>query len=257
MRTNAGTFGWGTATGPLHRQPPEVVLSCTLLVFVSLSVAPVTTMPGFLFAVTLLALWLGMATPPGKHLLMVLMAGIVLFGPVFLLSPLIAAEGAASPKLLAMPDSAALLVSFNVFFKGIAGVLVTTTAVASMTERDLYNAIHRMPLPATVRAIVANIVVQTVALLRETRNIIQALTLRGAQDGWRASWLVATSLPRVWFPRIIQRAERNAMAMDLRGFNGCLQTDPPASLSHSARFLTAGCAIMLVLSLLLRFGAGI
>ena len=252
MKSATGVFGWGTATGPLHRQPPEVVLGCTALVFAALAIAPVATLPGLIFAMILLGLWVASAVPPGRQVLMVLAAGIVLFGPVFLLSPVIAAENLPQKTLLALPTPQSLLVTFNVFFKGIAGVLITTTAVASMTESGLYNAIHRMPLPHTLRAITAVIVVQTGALVRETHSIIRALTLRGATGGWRASWLAATSLPQVWLPRVIRRAERNAMAMEIRGFDGFLPPQPRNPANAASRLMVAGCGLAVAAAILLR-----
>ena len=252
MKSATGTFGWGTATGPLHRQPPEVVLGCTALVFAALAIAPVATLPGFVFALVLLGFWVASAVPPGRQVLVVLAAGIVLFGPVFLLSPVIAAESLPQTSLLTLPTSRSLLVTFNVFFKGIAGVLITTTAVASMTESGLYNAIHRMPLPRTLRAVAAVIVVQTGALVRETHSIVRALTLRGATGGWRASRLTAAALPAVWLPRVIRRAERNAMAMEIRDFDGFLPPQPRRPLTAASRFAVAACGLAVIGAVLLR-----
>jgi energy-coupling factor transporter transmembrane protein EcfT len=44
------------------------------------------------------------------------------------------------------------------------------------------------------------------------------MAVRGASGSGKAAWQVLWSLPRVWLPRIVDRADRVADAMELRGY---------------------------------------
>lgn len=67
--------------------------------------------------------------------------------------------------------------------------------------------------------LLVQIVHQTHALVAETRGLMQAIQVRGAASGLRAVPAMAAALPRVWMPRIIDRAERVSDAMEVRRFD--------------------------------------
>jgi energy-coupling factor transporter transmembrane protein EcfT len=76
----------------------------------------------------------------------------------------------------------------------------------------------RLPVPRVVAAILLQIVHQTATLFYETRRVAAAMAVRGATGSLGTAWRVLVSLPQVWLPRVIGRAERVAAAMELRGF---------------------------------------
>jgi energy-coupling factor transporter transmembrane protein EcfT len=82
----------------------------------------------------------------------------------------------------------------------------------------LREGLTQLPLPGIVSAIVVQIVHQTASLFYETKRVASAMAVRGASGGGRAAWQVLWSLPRVWLPRIVDRADRVADAMELRGY---------------------------------------
>jgi energy-coupling factor transporter transmembrane protein EcfT len=68
-----------------------------------------------------------------------------------------------------------------------------------------------------VTLILLQVVQQTATLLGETRRVATAVTVRGGRLGTAAGLRLLGSLPTVWMPRIVSRAERVAIAMELRG----------------------------------------
>jgi energy-coupling factor transporter transmembrane protein EcfT len=132
--------------------------------------------------------------------------GLLLFVPTFLLLPFMP------------PDSGGFSVPANLLVRGMSGVLISMATVASVTVSDLREGLTRLPLPGIVSAVLVQIVHQTGTLFYETKRVASAMAVRGASGGGRAAWQVLWSLPRVWLPRIVDRADRVADAMELRGY---------------------------------------
>ncbi len=124
-------------------------------------------------------------------------------------------------------------VSANLLVRGVSGVLISMATVASVSVSDLREGLTRLPLPGIVSAIVVQIVHQTASLFYETKRVASAMAVRGASGGGKAAWQVLWSLPRVWLPRIVDRADRVADAMELRGYCDGEDAHPDAA---------AGCA---------------
>jgi energy-coupling factor transporter transmembrane protein EcfT len=97
-------------------------------------------------------------------------------------------------------------------------MLVSIGTVASLSASDLREGLLRLPVPRVVSAILLQIVHQAATLFYETRRVASAVAVRGASNARVTGWRVLSSLPRVWLPRIIVRAERVAAAMELRGY---------------------------------------
>ena len=111
-----------------------------------------------------------------------------------------------------------VLASPGVALKGLSAAIVGVATVSSLGPQALHDAIIRMPLPALVRLLVLQMVHQAEVLRRESVRIHQALVVRGGVDGIRGIWEFAKAIPVVWLPRVLFRADRVGMAMDMRGY---------------------------------------
>jgi len=97
-------------------------------------------------------------------------------------------------------------------------MLVSVAAATCLSPAELREALVRLPVPSLVSRILVQIVHQTGTLLYETQRVAAAMGVRGAASGGRVVWRVLFSLPQVWLPRVIDRAERVSAAMELRGY---------------------------------------
>jgi len=205
---------WGSATGPASRALPGSRLVAGTLVFAACMVAPVATAAGAACAVGATAAWLAACRPPGRFVVATLVLGLALFLPYFLLAPLIpdAAGGGAGGW------SEAVLVPWSILVRGLCAMLACAATVSCLGAGDLHEAMASLPIPSIVTRILIQMVHQTSTLAHESRRMASAMAVRGATGGGAAARRVVGSLPRVWLPRVVDRAERVAAAMDLRGY---------------------------------------
>ena len=110
-------------------------------------------------------------------------------------------------------------------------MLVSVATVSCLSAAELREALVRLPVPSLVSSILVQIVHQTGILLYETQRVAAAMGVRGAVSGGRVAWRVLFSLPQVWLPRVIDRAERVSAAMELRGY-----CDGRVAAEHRQRF---------------------
>jgi energy-coupling factor transporter transmembrane protein EcfT len=197
---------WGCARGPVVRLAPQTRLILGSAAFATCMVAPASTITGELVIAGTVGAWLAASRPPPKTVLSFAVLGFLLFVPTFLLLPFMP------------PDRGGLSVLVVLLVRGGSGVLISMATVASVSVSDLREGLTRLPLPGIVSAILVQIVHQTATLFYETKRVASAMAVRGASGGGRAAWLVLWSLPRVWLPRIVDRADRVADAMELRGY---------------------------------------
>jgi energy-coupling factor transporter transmembrane protein EcfT len=109
-----------------------------------------------------------------------------------------------------------------------ARVLATSTALLVLlsawrprvTASDLREALARVPVPPRVGAVLLQILQQIGTLRRETLATSQALLLRGSAGGRRTQLRLLVAFPRAWVPRLIERAERVAQSLEVRGYDG-------------------------------------
>ena len=132
-----------------------------------------------------------------------------MFFPLFLLSPFIESNGDILQKLS---------VPWALFARGLAGMLVSVTAIAALTPGELHEGLRALKFPPVVATLVLQIVHQSGLLIEETRRISTALSLRSGLESTAGAWRILGAMPRVWLPRVINRAERLAMTMELRGY---------------------------------------
>lgn len=207
---------WGCGRGPAARLAPQSRILAGAILFAAIMTAPAGTIPGIaLVAATTLA-WVAACGVPRRAARSFVLLGLAMFLPYFLLVPLLvkspsaAASGPGLARAFAAP--------WDVFLHGMAGMLVATATVTALSASALRCGLLALPVPRIVAAILIQVVHQTSELLSETGRVAEALAVRGASGEWRAALRVLTSLPRVWLPRIIGRADRVAAAMELRGY---------------------------------------
>ena len=231
---------WGCGRGPVSRLTPRSRIVAGVLVFGSSMIAPATTTSGAALIAVLTLPWLVTCRPPWRVVRATALFGLALFSPYFLLVPWMA--GSLDPQRWL----AALPVAAGIFVHGLASVFTTVAAVTTLTATDLRDGLARIPLPRLVSAILLQIVHQTATLGYETRRVAAAMAVRGASGGDLTAWRVLSSLPSVWLPRVILRAERVASAMEVRGF--CEQ-DLPASDRDTDGWADALVLVILLLAL--------
>ncbi|MBN2381268.1 hypothetical protein JXQ70_00155 [bacterium] len=205
---------WGCGRGPIRHTGPQTRLGAGLLIFLVCMISPHSTWAGVVLVVGVVTAWLWACRPPFKVVRSTMLFGLVIFVPYFFLLPFLP----DAPGTFSENWGQALLVPWQILLRGLCGLLVSVTTVSSLSQSDLREALLRLPVPKIVIAILLQIVHQTTVLYYETRQISSALAVRGASSGILTVWRVLSSLPQVWLPRIIFRAERVAAVMELRGF---------------------------------------
>ena len=217
---------WGSGRGPVTHAAPQTRLLAGAVVFASCMVSTGATFTGSLCAGVGGAAWLLACRPPWKVVRTSLLLGLALFLPYFLLLPLFP----TAPSATAAGWRPALVVAWTILLRGLCGMLVCAATVTALSASDLREALLRVPVPGIVSAILLQVVHQTAILFHETRRVAAAMAVRGASSGRVAAWRALFSLPRVWLPRVIVRAERVGAAMELRGYlNG-----PPPSFRRAS-----------------------
>jgi len=195
--------------------------------------------------------WLLLARPPARLAGRFLLLALVMFAPFFLLGPW--TVDPAGGRLADRFGPAALRVPWTILARGTGGMLVALATAASLGPAELHDGLLRLPLPRFVAALLVQIVHQAGILGAETTRIVRAMGVRGGRSDRRAALAVARSFPAVWLPRIADKTERVAAAMDLRGYAGAVATGAPAATGRDAAAL-AGAVLWLAAAVLLRTG---
>ncbi len=120
-----------------------------------------------------------------------------------------------------------LLGSPAVACKGLAIALTMTSPASGLSPREASTVILRLPLPRFTKLLLEQMLHQAGILMHETRNVFRALTVRGGMQGVRGLLTFGRTIPLVWLPRVAHRAERVAVAMDLRGYSRRTPHAPP------------------------------
>jgi energy-coupling factor transporter transmembrane protein EcfT len=205
---------WGCAQGPASRLAPPARMLAGLLLFAACMSAPATDLAGLACIAAGTCAWLLFCRTPLGTVGKAALLGLSFLLPAFLLTPLIrnAAPGASGSW------QRSLEVPWSLLVRGLSGMLVTLGAVTSLTTSDLREGLVRLPIPRHVSAILLQIIHQTGTLIDETRQVASAMAIRGASGSGRTAWRVLASLPQVWIPRVVVRAEEVAAAMEVRGY---------------------------------------
>ncbi|MBI5536962.1 MAG: hypothetical protein HY898_29850 [Deltaproteobacteria bacterium] len=228
---------WGCGHGPVSHLAPQTRMVAGATVFGACMLAPATSWLGVALIGSAALLWLVACRTPLRLARAALVLGCVLFLPYFLLLPFLIGDPGAETW------TSAARIPISVFARGLAGMLVSIATVTTLTASELREGLLRLPVPSLVSAILLQIVHQSAALGYETRRIAAAMSVRGASGSGMAAWRVLASLPQVWLPRVLLRAERVAAAMEVRGY--CEQELP----SFGARTARRGDAATMLLVL--------
>lgn len=233
---------------PMQGLSPQGRLACGALGIAALLVAPLHTPQGLGFCAGLLLLWLWACRPSLRSCLATLGMGLALFVPLAALAVL-GTSGQARPQALGVAQA--------LFARGTATLFISLGLFAGLDGPSLQEGVRRLPLPPIVRSLLWQIAHQALVLLDETRAIAAAMALRGASGPLCTTGRVLASLPTVWLPRVLERAERVASAMALRGLDGAADCAGLAMNTSSLerRALTVMAAFLLI-ALALRLAEG-
>lgn len=209
---------WGSGQGPAVRLSPQGRMAVGFLLLAVVLVVDPATWAGILLWVAVLASWWFATRPPAPLVTRLLILGLVLLGPWFLLVPWIEPP-TGGPRPEALWIEGAWAVAWRIFSRGLGGLLVGAWTATTLSLPDLGRGLIALPIPGALAMVLIQVVHQTHALVAETRGILQALRVRGATAGLRSVSAIAAALPRVWMGRILCRAERVGDAMEVRGFD--------------------------------------
>ena len=161
---------WQSARGPILRLSPATRLALAALALLACALSQPARLVELAHLAGSVTLWLATCRPPAKLVKATLIWGLLLFAPMFLLSPWIK-PSAVLDSLLAVP--------FSIFLRGLCILVVTCTLPTSMSQTELYQGLRKLHMPRVASMLVLQFVHQTSTLLEETRGIHRALTLRG------------------------------------------------------------------------------
>lgn len=195
---------WGCGRGPAGRLAPQSRILAGAILFAACMAAPAGTVPGIILVAATTLGWIAACGMPRRAARSFAFLGLAMFLPFFLLVPLLVKGRFAAP--------------WDVFLHGMSGMLVTAATVTALSASDLRRGLLALPVPRVISAVLIQIVHQTAELLAETGRVAAAVAVRAGSGGGKAALRVLASLPRVWLPRIIDRADRVAAAMELRGY---------------------------------------
>ncbi len=201
---------WGSARGPVCALVPQVRIIGGASVLATCMVAPATRWDGVIVITTVVVAWALLVRPPVRIVKSTLLFGLIMFLPYFMFIQ-ITYDPATGWK-------DALRVSWTVLFRGMTAMHASVYTATALSASALRQGLSRLPVPRVVSAVLLQIVHQTASLINESRQIASAIAVRGGTTGCRTAIRVLASLPRVWLPRVVERAERVGAAMDLRGY---------------------------------------
>ena len=205
---------WGCARGPATRLTPQTRILTGLLLFAVCMSAPVTGLAGLACITGGTAAWLLLCRSPLGTIGRAVLLGLSFLLPAFLLTPLIR----NAPVGAGWNWERSVAVPWSMLIRGLSGMLVTLGAVTALSASDLREGMMHLPIPRHISAILLQIIHQAGTLVDETRQVASAMAIRGASGAGRAAWRVLASLPQVWIPRVVVRAEEVAAAMEIRGY---------------------------------------
>lgn len=236
---------------PLARLHPTVLVVCFAVVLgavLALDPADPAEAPVSLGAAGLWTLLSGLRP---RRVGALLLFGLGLFLPFFLLAPWV--EGGAPafdlPGHLAVTTEG-LLVPTRIVARGLAVLLLGAGLASSADLTTLATGLAKVPLmPRALVVMTVQILRWAAVLVEEGRGVARAVRLRG-RGGVRGSLELARSLPLVWLPRVMARAERVAATMEVRGYGGELPDRqlPPLGAPDAAG-LSAAAALALLAAL--------
>jgi len=140
-----------------------------------------------------------------KALLGAALFGAFLLAPFFIFAPFV-------------DNGSGLAVCLALFVKGFCSIMITFSAVSSLSSSDFHDALAASFLPAPVSVITAQIERRTACAIDDAECAAKAIALRSGKAGARAAMAVAANAPGAWLRRTLINAESAANAMEMRGY---------------------------------------
>lgn len=238
---------WGSGNVRMRRLTPSTRIACGLFVLASCLIAPMHKSCGISIACGTVIAWVLLCAMPRKSMAGLLFYSFLIFAPFFLLTPWIETHSSASNNWLG-----AARVPLEIGLLGIMCIFVCASTIASLDLTEFNSGLSRLPIPRAMASIIVQIVHQTAMLTNESQRISSAVRIRGAPSGAIAKLRFLSGLPTIWLLRIMNRAERIAAAMDLRGFEGTTRTSK-ASLSSLDAFAMTIAVLLLGATITIRW----
>ena len=233
---------WGVSAGLASLAPPtRLALGGGLLVGL-FGMAP-ASIEAVIWIGSTLVLWVLLLRTPIRLVLGIVLAAVLLGSPVFALAAIVGAAPGGGV-------SNGLVHALEILFKGGAITLVALTTLSSLDPAALQDGLRRLWFPPMLAGLITQILVQTGRLFEETESMVRAARLRIASSGPAMVWLLAKGIPRMWLPRVLGRAERVALAMTIRGFDGRVGLGDAKPMGSMDRCALATTLLWLTLSLL-------
>jgi energy-coupling factor transporter transmembrane protein EcfT len=186
-----------------------------MFLFMACMVSDARTQAGLLAVSLTVLAWLAVTAAPVGLVGRLLLLGTVMLAPVFLLTPFVTAPD---------ENASGMAVTLSVFAKGMSTMLVATVTASTLTLPEIHEGLSTLPLPRLLTAIIVQIFMQAGTLGRETSRMAEAISLRRASAGFIGGIVTMKGVSSLWLLRMLQKVERVAAAMELRGFDGA---DPP------------------------------
>jgi energy-coupling factor transporter transmembrane protein EcfT len=220
----------------MRRLAPFTRLACGTLVFATCLVAPIPSLPGICIGCGAAIGWVALCGLPGRRLLALSLYSMALFLPFFLLTPWL--DAAEIPLAMSL--------------RGTACVFVCASTMAVLDVADLDSGLAALPVPRIIQQLLMQISHQTAMLTNETQRISAAVRIRGLPLGFASKLRFLPAVPTIWLLRIMNRADRVAAAMDLRGFESFARSSP-ANISLMDGLAVTTALLMLGASLSIRW----
>jgi len=238
---------WGSGNGHLRRMIPSARIICGVVIFASCLVLPVYKPLGFYIICGTTITWAFLCGIPWKNITGLLLYAFLLFLPLFLLTPWIERHPSSGYNWYD-----ATKVPMEIGIRGTACIFICASTIAILDLSEFNTGLSLLPIPLTITSLVIQIVHQTAMLANESRRISSALRIRGVPSGYIARLRFLSALPTIWLLRIMNRAERIAAAMELRGFEITARTsNEPISVLDI--FVVAAAILLLGTSITIRW----
>lgn len=175
-----------------------------VLVWLCCLVAPADRAAGVGLILLITGSWILICMPRPRILAAGLVTGAIAFGPYFAFVPIL--------------GKGQLVVAWSIFIKGLSSLVISICAACSMSLTELWQGLFSLAIPRLVAMILLQIIHQAFAMWDQTIQIGRAIAVRACTSGLGLLWRILSGLASVWLPGIVQKADRVAAAMELRGF---------------------------------------
>ncbi|OGV68607.1 MAG: hypothetical protein A2283_12630 [Lentisphaerae bacterium RIFOXYA12_FULL_48_11] len=216
---------WGSGNVRMRRLAPSTRIACGAVIFASCLISPMHKPLDVFFIGGAIIGWVLLCGVPWKSIAGLSLYASLLFLPLFLLIPWMVTHPSTNNHWFA-----AARVPLGIGIRGTACIFICASTIAILDLAEFDMGLRNLPIPRAITMLISQIVHQTAMLTNESRRISFAVKVRGLPSGYMARLRILPALPTIWLLRIMNRAERIAAAMELRGF----EITPQASCESSS-----------------------